>query len=376
MQSLQTNTKAGRGRARRAAAAALAAVGCAGIAATAAFAGSTTPSQMLTQYLAKPTSIGNFAPLKSAPPKGKVVVFLATGEVSNVQVANGVAQAAKAAGWKYYSASYNAADPASMSAALDIAIAKHANYVMEAGTPLFPSFTSAAAAHHIKIAVDAVDPVDVTGPVIDSSGGAPVDYRMGVLTADEFIVNSHSKGVAVEEAIPQYPILTTFAHGFQNTVKSECPACKIIPADVSLTDFAAGKLDSDVITVVKANPSAKYLVFDDGPFADGITSALSAQGISGIKVLGEAGDAAGFAALKTGANLSWTGYSVPFDSWEMMDAAFRNAEGMKVPSADASQPTQIVTEANAGSITLYPTIGGWNYPTNGFAQFEKVWQLG
>ena len=66
---------------------------------------------------------------------------------------------------------------------------------------------------------------------------------------------------------------------------------------------------------------------------------------------------------------------MPFDSWEMMDAAFRDSEGMKVPQADAQQPTQIVTHANASAIKLYPSLGGWNYPTNGLTQFEVLWQL-
>ena len=88
-------------------------------------------------------------------------------------------------------------------------------------------------------------------------------------------------------------------------------------------------------------------------------------GISGEKILGEAGDAAGFTALKAGTELAWTGYSVPFDSWEMMDAAFRNSEGMTVPRLDATQPTQIVTKANAGSIKLYPerSAAGTTRPT-------------
>ncbi len=375
MHSGQTHTVAGRKRGRRAALAALAATGCVGAAATAALAGSTTPAQQLAQFQAQPTSIGNFPALRSAPPKGRVVVYLATPEVSNVQVAAGVQQAAAAAGWKYFSVSYNPADPSTFISAFNTAIAKHANYVMEAGTVLPAAVLSAATAHHVKIAVDAVDPVTVTGPVIDSSDGAAVDYRMGVLTADEFITDSKGKGEAVEEAIPQYPILTTFAHGFQNTVKADCPGCKIDMANVSLTDFAAGNLPKIVVSTVQANPSAQYIVFDDGPFADGITSALSAAGISGRQILGEAGDAAGFDAIKAGTNLAWTGYSVPFDSWEMMDAAFRDAEGMKVPSADTTQPTQIVTKANVGSLQLFPKIGGWNYPTNGFQQFLKVWKL-
>ena len=371
----QIKKKAGRQRGRRAAVAAIAAVGCVGAAATAAVAGSTTPTQYLAQFSSQPATIGNFPALKSAPPKGKVVVYLATSEVSNTQVAAGVEQAAKAAGWKYVTESYNPADPATFISAFDNAIAKHANYVMEAGTVLPAAVISSATAHHIKIAVDAVDPVTVTGPVIASTGGSAVDYRMGVLTADEFIVNSKGKGEAVEEAIPQYPILTTFAHGFQSTVKADCPACKIDEAAVSLTDFAAGNLPKIVISAVQAHPSAKYIVFDDGPFADSIGSALSAAGISGKLVMGEAGDATDIAAIKAGADLSWTGYSVPFDSWEMMDAAFRDSEGMKIPSSESIQPTEIMTKANVGAVKLFPTIGGWNYPTDGFNEFLKVWGL-
>src|SRR5581483_276972 len=153
----------GRRRARRAALATLAAAGCVGAAATAAIAGSTTPAQQLAQFTQQPTSIGKFPPLKSAPPKGKVVVYLATSEVSNVQVAAGVQQAAQAAGWKYYAVSYNPADPSTFISAFNTAIAKHANYVMEAGTVLPAAVISAASAHHIKIATNAVDPVTVTG---------------------------------------------------------------------------------------------------------------------------------------------------------------------------------------------------------------------
>jgi ribose transport system substrate-binding protein len=376
MKSLQTKKAAGRRRGLRVAAAALATVGCAGVAATAAIAGSATPAQTLSTYSSQPTTIGNFPALKTAPPKGKVIVMLGTGEVSNVQVANGVAEAAKAAGWKYFEATYNAANPSSMVAALQIAIAKHASYVAEAGTPMFSAFTSLAAAHHVKILLDAVAPATVGGPVLVSTGGADVDYRMGEIAAAEFIVNSGGKGEAVEEAVPQYPILTTFADGFQAEVKADCPKCKIDMANVSISDLAAGNLPKIVVAAVQAHSSAQYIVFDDGPFADGITSALSAAGISGKKILGEAGDAAGFAAVKAGTNLAWTGYSVPFDSWEMMDAAFRNSEGLSVPSADSEQPTQIVTKANSAKITLDAAIGGWNYPTNGFQQFEKVWKVG
>jgi hypothetical protein len=372
-----TNSKAGR-RVRRAWAAGLAVVGCAAIAATTALAGGSSLKAQLAPYIAKPTTIGKFRALKSKPKKGIVVAYLGTSEVSNVIVAKGVAQAAAAAGWKEYDISYDPANPATFISAMQQAVQKHAKYVMEAGTPLPPQVITLANQNHIKIALDAVYPVpSPAGPVIDVSDGYAQDHLMGKLTAEEFAYATGGKGSVLEEAIPQYPILDAFKAGFQSTLKSVCPKCHIDEVDVSLTQLGAGQLPSIVVAAAKSHPNDKFIAFDDGPFADGISSQLSAQGINGVKLLGEAGDAAGFQGIQSGQSLAWTGYEVPFDSWEMMDAAFRNSEGMKVPSADATQPTQVVTKANVAGVlpTLVPASGGWVLPTNAFSQFKTVWKL-
>jgi hypothetical protein len=373
-----THSKAGR-RARRAWVAGLATVGCAAVAATSALAGSSTLQTALKPYLSKPTSIGSYSSLKKAPPKGKVVAYLGTSEVSNVIVGKAVAQVAALAHWKEYTISYDPANPATFISAMQQAVQKHANYVMEAGTPLPPQVVSMAQQNHIKIALDAVYPVpSPAGPVIDVADGYAQDYLMGKLTGEEFALATHGKGKAIEEAIPQYPILDAFKAGFQAAIKADCTHCSVVETDVSLTQFAAGQLQSIVVNSAKAHPGYNYIVFDDGPFADGISSALSAQGLSGIKLLGEAGDTTGFQGIQSGQSLAWTGYSVPFDSYEMMDAAFRNAEGMKVPKTDYTQPTQVVTKSNVAGVlpTLNNTQGGWVLPTNSVAQFKKVWKLG
>jgi ABC-type sugar transport system substrate-binding protein len=372
-----------RGRVVRGCAAALATAGCLAVAASSAAAaggaaaasGLAAAKAQLKGYVAKPTSIGTFPALKSAPPKGKTVVYLGTSEVSNTQVAAAVKQVAALAHWKYFLVSYDPANPATFLSAFNTAIAKHANYVLSTGTPLPPQVLTEARAHHIKIALDATYPATLNSTVIDSSDGYTQDHLMGELVADEFIVDSKGAGKAVEEAVPQYPILTAFSAGFKSTVSKDCPKCSVVMANVTIPQLAAGQLNSVVVSAVKSHPGYNYLVTDDGPFFDGIQSALSAAGISGEKILGEAGDQTGFTALKAGTELAWTGYSVPFPAWEMMDAVFRNAEGVKVPAADATQPTQLATHATAGSIKLYPSLGGWNYPTNGLQQFEAIWHI-
>ena len=88
-----------------------------------------------------------------------------------------------------------------------------------------------------------------------------------------------------------------------------------------------------MISALKRNPSANYVVFDDGPFATGITSALAAAGLSKIKVIGEAADSAGLAALRAGTETAWTGYSSPYATLQVVDAMFRDAEGLPIPQA-------------------------------------------
>ena len=346
------------------------------VAAMASGSGVAKAKAALAQWYAKPSSITVSTPLNSKPPAGKTLVMLGTSQVQNVQLQQTMGMLAKLVHWHYSVVSYDPANPATFESAINTAITKHANYIFEAGLPLTPQEISQVAAAKAKWVLTSVYPATVSGPVIADSNSAASDAVQGRILADYFVADSDGKGTAVIEHVPAYSILDGFTNAFVQRVRALCPACKTSMVDVTIPDLDAGKLVSEVVGALQRVPSANYVVFDDGPFADGFSSALSAAGISGIKIMGEAGDAAGFAALKTGGDLSWTGYSVPFDSWEMMDAAFRNAEGLKVPGADAYQPTQLATKANAGSIQLIPSIGGWNYPSNGFAQFKKIWKLG
>jgi ribose transport system substrate-binding protein len=344
-------------------------------AASANAAGVAAAQAQIAQYTAAPTSIGTYPTLKTAPPKGKTVVYLGTSEVSNTQVAAQIKQVTTLAGWKYYSVSYDPSNPATFIAAFNTAIAKGANYVMESDTALPPQVLSAAAAHHIKLSVDNVIPQATNSTVIQISAGYAPLYLMGQLTADEFIADSSGKGKAVAQEMPQYPSLNPFIDGLQATLKKDCSACQTSTVNVTIPQWTGGHLDSLVISAVKSHPGYNYLITSNGPFFDGIQSALSAAGITGEKILGQVGDAQGFAAVKAGTELAWTGFSQPFDAYEMMDAVFRDSEGMAIPKADTSQPVQLVTHANAGSIKLYPNLGGYTYPITALQQFETVWHL-
>ncbi|MBV8998468.1 MAG: substrate-binding domain-containing protein [Solirubrobacterales bacterium] len=194
---------------------------------------------------------------------------------------------------------------------------------------------------------------------------------MGKIIADYFVSNSGGKGNAVMEHVPSYPILDAFTNSFQAEVQKQCPGCKTTLANVTIPQLTAGQVPSVLVSALRSNSSANYLVFDDGPFADGITSALSAAGLSGkVKVIGEAADNAGVAALKNGSEQAWTGYDPGYQAYLAMDAMFRDSEGMSIPLAEeATQPTQLLTKSTIGNTTV------WSAPANPLAQFKALWKL-
>ena len=335
---------------------------------TSATGGVATATAALKTYQAAPTRINITTPLKSAPPPGKTVVVLGTPQPQNVQIQQTVAQLAHLAHWNYSVASYDPANPATFNSAIETALTKHANYIVEAGIPVTPAILKQVEQAGAKLAVTAVYPIAVKPPVIANTSAD--NSTQGNLMADYFVSDSNGKGNAVIEHVPGYAILDGFTNAFTARVKALCPGCTTTTANVTLPQLAAGQVVPTVISALKRNPSANYVVFDDGPFATGITSALAAAGLSKIKVIGEAADSAGLAALRTGTETAWTGYSSPYATLQVVDAMFRDAEGLPIPEAqEGVQQTQLLTKANVGSITE------WNYPTDALQQFKTLWKI-
>jgi ribose transport system substrate-binding protein len=332
--------------------------------------GTAAAAAALKPYMALPTKINISTPLKTAPPKGKTFVYLGTNNPSNVLIQQGMAKLAKMAGWNFSVVSYDPANPGTLTAAITSALAKHPQYMGEAGAPLTASQLATIQAGGAKMILDSVYPVTIKPPVIAQVDAYAQDALMGKIIADYFVSDSGGKGQAVVEHIPSYPILNGFTDGFSKEVKAKCPACKTSETDVTIPDLVAGKLPSTMVSALRSNPDAKYLVFDDGPFADGIQAALAGAGLSDVKVLGEAADVAGIAALKAGTETAWTGFDPGYQALENMDIAFRDSEGMPIPLAqEATQPTQLLTKQTIGSTT------NWTAPTDAQAQFLKLWHI-
>jgi ribose transport system substrate-binding protein len=334
-----------------------------------------TAEAKLKQYEATPTKIIQTESLKSPPPTGKKLVMLGTSDPGNVLIQKGLAEMANLAHWSYSQISYDPANVGTFNSAIDSALAKHPDYVAEAGIPLTAQAIQKVQSAGAKWVVTAVCPVTVKPPIISASNACANDAEMGRVLAYFFVSDSGGKGNAVIEHVPAYPILDAFTDAFTSTVKSLCPSCKTEFVNITIPDLAAGKIPSLVVSALRSNPDANYLVFDYGPFAEGINSALNAASLGGkVKIIGQAADQGAIAALKSGQQTAWTGFDPGYQPYAMFDSMFRDLEGLPINEAqEGLQPTQILTKSNINSVNI--KNGFWSEPADALNQFKALWHM-
>ena len=337
--------------------------------------GVTTAQERLKPFEAAPTEITIKEPLKGTPPTGKNLVMLGTNDPNNQKLQKSLKSLAEMAKWNYDTVSYDPANPATFNSAIDTALTKKANYIAEAGIPLTPAMIKKVQDAGAKWVLTSVHPVDVKDPVIVDANAYANDEQMGKVLADFFISDSNGKGNIVIEHVPAYPILGGFTDGFQAEVKELCPDCKVKIQNITIPDLVAGKVPSVMVSALRSTPGANYVGFDVGPFANGIDAALASAGLAGkVKVIGEAADEAGIAALKTGKQTAWTGFDPVYSTYVMMDAMFRDTLGQPIDQEEAGlQTTQILTKDNVqAAVGSSPT---WSQPTDALDKFKKLWGM-
>ena len=328
----------------------------------------------IAPYEQFPTQITVTAPLKSPPPKGKTVVWLlATESPTNAQIGDGLKAAATAIGWKFDEISYQGANPATLQAAFAAALTKHPVMVAEAGQPESEWGANTISDYQkagVLIVANAVFPFQPYPNVTGVPTGAAAAAANSKLMANWFAVNSQGKGNALWVSVPDYPIVKYGTDQFTSDLASVCPSCTAKVVNVTLQQLAAGQLISTSIDALRADPSAKYLLFGVGDFATGIDSALAAAGLEGkVQVAGNAGDTDQFAGLRKGTQLMWTGYNTQYQGYQTLDITLRHMEGMPPQPGDTVGPTAIITKANVGNTQTL-----WQYPTDALQQFVKLWQ--
>jgi ribose transport system substrate-binding protein len=330
--------------------------------------------------LATPTSISQTVPLSSKPPAGKKVVYLEDPNPANTLGGKSLQAAVESAGWKFSTVTYNVADPATFQAAAETALAQGANYIAENGTPpglLGNTVLAQIKAAGVKLVAASIYPTDNTSIInTDATNGARYASSARLL-ADWFMTDSDGKGNAIFENVTAYPVLSHAADAFQSEVQSDCPGCHVKLAAFSPADLQNGTIVPSLVSMLRQNPSYKYVFFDYSAFSTGIYTALAAAGLTDVKVGGLGIDSNVKAALQSGKAGAWIGTSFAYEGWAMADVIFRLATNTTTGFTQIStQPQQIFTPANASLLNSTDIFNNndFNAPADALTQFEtKIW---
>jgi ABC-type sugar transport system substrate-binding protein len=324
----------------------------------------------LAQYLKVPAHIAQTVALPKAPPKGKTLIYLNQSSVPTTTAIGDAAEAAAhAAGWNFSEISYDPANPASLVSAFATALLKHPTVVGVTG--IDPSDYASTLANYRKAGVPIVVTSGVPAPITKTVIGLVDDSRAdeAAALASWLASDSGGTGHALLAHVTGFPSLDAIVASFKADIKTLCPHCVINEVDVPVSEAEQGQEDGLVVSALRSNQGDKYLIFDDGDFATGINSALSAASISGIKIAGFNMQPSEASALRSGTQAAWTADNNSVTGYDIVDIALRYAEGVAITTNDQTEPTQLITPSNVGSIST------WNEPPNALQQYEKLWKV-
>lgn len=324
-------------------------------------------------YLTPPTTIPLTEPLKQAPAPGKTIVFLQCELAQCKGIGLGVEQAAQVVGWKFQSIPYESTNPSTLARAMDQALSYHpvgvaftsppyaiwSQKVAEykaAGVPLIPSFTGDV-------------PIDDT--IIANPASTQYAELNGQILANWVVADSGASANVLSVSVNDFPYLAGTTKGFDDTISTDCPGCKLTKLNVGIPDVGTGNINSIIVSALRRDPSINYVVPVDAAFAAALPAALDAAGLSGkVKVAGCCGDTTTEAGLSTGKFDAITGVNGFYAGFASVDAAIRDSEGLPVPENEGILPVGLLVKG-----TSVQPADSFQYPTDFVDQLKKLWKL-
>ncbi|WP_375476291.1 sugar ABC transporter substrate-binding protein [uncultured Jatrophihabitans sp.] len=343
---------------------------------------SATASPAVAQALAAkkqaatfPTTIPVTAPLPSAPPKGKTIVYLQCEQQECPLEGNGIKAATQAIGWNFKVVNFQAANPATLVAALKTALQYHPVGVFFAGAPqaTWASEQSAYAAAGSFI-TESFDSTAPTGKgVLPGRSYAPDNTHIGQLLADEQIADAGgAPGNSILVNVPDYAVFQATGKAYTSEITSVCSSCHVIDVDVTLPQLLGGQLNSAIVSAAKRASDVKYIVSVNGSFTAQLPQALSAAGLAGkYKIISGQGTSADQHNVLTGTQLATINSPLTESGWQDVDMAIRKVMNLPIPQGDHEVAVALLDKSNIGT-----PKDSYDLPADYATQFKKLWQVG
>jgi len=324
-------------------------------------------------FLVAPTKINQSTPLTAKIPTDKPWVLITCELPQCKTISDGAEAAAKAAGVPTKLLSYKTTDGTTMTSAMKQALTYHPVAVSPIGFTQAVWNSQQAAYKAAGVIITSLSLGDNTpSDVVTQGASSQLDYASGGKTMANYVIaDSTAAAHILVQDVPAFAVLKAYGDGFKAQIKSACTACTVSDLDIAPAQLSSGSLVPAVIAALRKDPSIKYLVSTDGAFLTGISTAMTAAGISGIKIMGGSPDINNLTAVKNGTQTAWTGAAENQTGWVALDIIARTLEKLPVAPADGGRVTMVITQSNVGT----PSATGMSAPADYQAQYLKLWGL-
>jgi ABC-type sugar transport system substrate-binding protein len=170
-----------------------------------------------------------------------------------------------------------------------------------------------------------------------------------------------------------YPVVQAAGQSMVATINADCSQCKASYTEFQLSDVGTPAVTTRIVSLLQSNPKIKYLGVGIAPLAQGVSEALAAAGITGVKIVGLSPDDTTLKYLQGGSASMMIANTAEIGAWALFDAALRVLDSGK-PWDGHTYPIAIVTPANVSKTATH--VGQITYPTDFRAEFKKLWQVG
>jgi ABC-type sugar transport system substrate-binding protein len=337
-----------------------------GSAAGSSSAGVTQAQQIVTQAQQRPSAITVTTPIGKPVPTGKKLVFISCGASQCQLQGTIIEQAAAKLGWTSSTIATDGS-PTQVQSAFTSALRSGANAVIlnaALRSEVAPQLAQAQAKGVPMAECCATDPL--APPIIYNTSTVAQNAKIGQYLAAEVVADSKGKANTLYVNIPAYTILAALGSSFKQHYQQLCPSCTYASIDVPLTGLA--NASNLIVSYVRSHPSVNYVALSVTDALDtGLPAALSAAGLSNIKIVGQGGGPTSFQYMANGQELAL----VPFDyydvDYQMVDSLVRHWGGTAVQLTPP--PLWLITKANLPSnhTQLFPNVTAYQ------SQFMKLW---
>jgi ribose transport system substrate-binding protein len=192
----------------------------------------------------------------------------------------------------------------------------------------------------------------------------------GNALANWFASDSGGSGQGLLVSIPDFPALKAVSAGVTSTVAANCPGCKLTNLNVTIPQQDSNAVVPAIVSALQRNPSIKYVLAAVGVEVPGLPAALTAAGISGVKIGGAFAGIEQTQDLQSGSENAWVVQNQEYEGMLAVDTAARHLEGMSVTANGGGTPIQLLTKSTVGTPSI--SLGA---PADALAQFEKLWHV-